>query len=86
MPSLMKTSKTVRQAVALLAATQLAASTWAHFASETSRWYVVSAAELADLGEYLDHPDESIRDDAYSHWCAGTPGTEMPAGWSPEVA
>jgi phage pi2 protein 07 len=52
---------------------------WAHYATETSSWWVVSAAELEELCEFLD----SDVKDPYSHWCAGTTAEEMPHGWSP---
>ncbi len=58
---------------------------WAHKDDSTSRWYVVTAEELAELCDYLDDEDEQVSRDAYSHWCAGTSGEEQPAGWDPEV-
>lgn len=67
-------------------ATELPDGRWAHYADETSRWYVVTADELAELAEYLDSDDEQVSRDAYSHWCAGTSGKEMPRDWSPESA
>lgn len=71
------------RAAGYLDATQISPRKWAHYANETGRWYVVSSAELAELCDYLDHPDEQIRRDAYSHWCAGTSAREMPRGWAP---
>lgn len=59
---------------------------WAHYADETSRWYVVSADELRELCDYLDNDSWAIREDAYSHWCAWTSGEEMPEGWTPDSA
>lgn len=67
-------------------ATDLGNGTWAHYAEETSSWYVVTAEELEELCDYLDSDDETIRRDAYSHWCAGTNAKEMPEGWSPDEA
>lgn len=64
-------------------ATELPDGRWAHYANETSRWHIVTAAELAELCEYLDHTDPQISGDAYSHWCAGTSSEEMPKGWEP---
>lgn len=64
-------------------ATDLGNEIWAHYADETGRWYVVTADELEDLCDYLDHDDEQISGDAYSHWCADTEAKEMPAGWEP---
>lgn len=58
---------------------------WSHKDDSTSRWYVVTGEELAELCDYLDDEDEQVSRDAYSHWCAGTSGEEMPAGWDPEV-
>jgi hypothetical protein len=65
-------------------ATDLGDGLWAHYADETSRWYVVTAEELEELCDYLDDEDEQISGDAYSHWCAGTSAKEMPAGWEPD--
>jgi len=65
-------------------ATDLGDGRWAHYATETGRYYVVSADELAELCDYLDDEDEQISRDAYSHWCAGTSSEEMPEGWEPE--
>lgn len=64
-------------------ATELPDGRWAYYADETSRWYVVTAAELAKLCDYLDHDHEDIARDAYSHWCAGISADEMPEGWRP---
>lgn len=64
-------------------ATDLGADRWAHYADETSRWYVVTADELEELCDYLDDEDPQVSGDAYSHWCAGTSGEEMPEGWEP---
>lgn len=66
-------------------ATDIGDGKWAHYADETSRWYVVTAAELEELCDYLEHESLTIRADAYSHWCAGTNSEEMPAGWNPHV-
>ena len=48
-------------------------------AGETNRYYVVSAADLADLGARLIERDacavvdwDDAHHDAYSHWCANT--------------
>lgn len=64
-------------------ARELGDDVWAHYADETSRWYVVTADELEELCDYLDDEDEQISKDAYSHWCAGTSAKEMPASWEP---
>ncbi len=65
-------------------ATELSDGRWAHYAAETSRYYVTTAAELAELCGYLDDEDPQISRDAYSHWCAGTSAEEMPEGWTPD--
>ena len=62
-------------------AVQVSPRRYAHYADETGTWWVVSAAELAELCDYLDDPDTAS--DAYSHWCAGTSSREMPRGWTP---
>jgi len=69
-------------------ATDLGDGQWAHYAAETSCYYVVTADELEELCDYLDDEDPQISRDAYSHWCAGTSAREMPRGWVPgdEVA
>lgn len=65
-------------------AVQIGAERWAHYAAETSSWWVVSADELESLCDYLD--DETIRGDAYSLWCADTDAREKPIGWEPVEA
>lgn len=67
-----------------LGAVRLASGDYAHYADETSSWWVVTADELAELCDYLDSDDEQIAGDAYSHWCAGTAAREMPRGWVPD--
>jgi len=57
---------------------------WAHYADETSRWYVVTAYDLLELCNYLDDDDEQVSGDAYSHWCAAKDPEEMPLGWMPD--
>lgn len=71
------------RAAAHIEAVELADGTWAHYADETSTWYVVDADDLESLCDYLDDEDPSISRDAYSHWCAGTTSEEMPEGWEP---
>lgn len=79
------TSQTpVQRAAEHIDAIQLADGTYAHLAAETSTYWVFTADQLAELCDYLDHDDADIRRDAYSHWCAGTGGREMPRGWTPE--
>lgn len=73
----------IKRAAAHISATELSDGNWAHYADETSTWWVVTDDELADLCDYLDHPDQRIRGDAYSHWCSGTESEEMPRGWEP---
>lgn len=66
-----------------LDAVSLGDGTSAYYAEETSRWYVLSDADVAELVDYLEHDDPEIKRDAYSHWCAGTTPMEMPSGWAP---
>ena len=47
-----------------------------YYADETDCWYTCDADDLDYLAELLDHDDDSIRGDAYSHWCASTTSTE----------
>ena len=75
----------VARAASRIDATELADGRWAHYADETSRWYVVTADELEELCDYLDSDDEQVSGDAYSHWCAGTSAQEMPKGWTPDA-
>jgi hypothetical protein len=58
---------------------------YAHYDDGMGRWYIVSAQELVEYCDYLDHEDEQISGDAYSHWCAGNTSVEMPRGWAPEA-
>lgn len=72
------------RAAAEVGATDMGDGRWAYYADETSRWYVMPAKELEELCDYLDHDDPQIRNDAYSHWCAGhSEVMEMPRGWEP---
>lgn len=75
----------IERAARKIDAVKLSNGDYAHYADETSSWWVVSAEELAELCDFLDHDDPQIRRDAYSHWCAGTTGKEMPPGWNPEM-
>lgn len=79
----MTTVANIQRAADHIDATELSDGVWAHRDDGMGRWYVVTAAELAKLCEYLDSDDESVANDAYSHWCAGTSATEMPEGWEP---
>jgi len=72
-----------RRAANYLHATRLPDGSWAYFAHETGRWYVLDAEDMARLVWYLDHADPAVRRDAYSIWCACTPASEMPEGWAP---
>jgi len=73
----------LRCAANYLGATRLPNQSWAYFAHETGRWYVIGAAALANLVRYLNHHDPAVRSDAYSRWCADTSASEMPEGWEP---
>lgn len=64
-------------------ATDLGDGMWAYWADEVDRYCVVDADDLEELCDYLDADDEQVRDDAFSHWCAGTLADEMPRGWEP---
>lgn len=64
-------------------ATDLGGGRWAHYADETSRWYVIDASELEELCDYLDDEDPQISGSAYSHWCNAVDCNEMPEGWEP---
>lgn len=75
----------IKRAAKHIDAVELDDGNWAHYATETSAWWVVSPEELAELCEYLDSDDEEISSDAYSHWCSGGPGKEMPEGWEPDM-
>lgn len=79
-----ETTDRLARAAETLNATDLGDGRWAYYADEVSRYCVVSAADLAELCDYLDHADEEIARSAYSHWCAGNPADEMDADWSPD--
>lgn len=81
--SAVTTADRLARAAKRIDATELVDGRWAHFALETGRWYVVSAEELEELCDYIDHDDAQVSRDAYSHWCAGTSADEMPEGWAP---
>lgn len=66
-----------------ISAVRMGDGRYAYYAEEISAYVVVTAEGLAELCDYLDDDDADIRRDAYSHWCAGTPGEEMPSGWEP---
>lgn len=55
------------------AAEHLDAHGASHYVYEESpgNSYRVSAGAVGALADYLDHSDEDIRRDAYSHWCVG---------------
>lgn len=74
---------TIERAAEHINAVELSDGSWAHYAEETSRWYVVTSEELEELCDYIDDPDPQISGDAYSHWCNGTDAKEMPEGWKP---
>lgn len=76
---------TLTRAAKHIDATELPDGSWAHYAAETSTYWVVTAEELAELCDYLDSDDQQISGDAYSHWCAGTSAQEMPRGWTPDT-
>lgn len=77
------TNERLTRAADHIDATELADGRWAHYADETSTYWICSAEELESLCDYLDDDDEQISRDAYSHWCAGSSAEEMPRGWQP---
>lgn len=50
-----------------------------YYDDSTSRMYRNPVTDLDYLAELIDSDDESIRADAYSHWCAGTTSEEIEA-------
>lgn len=78
------TNASLDRAINHVSAVDIGSGEYAHYADETSTWWVVTATELCTLCDYLDHDDAEIRRDAYSRWCAAISGREMPSGWSPE--
>lgn len=83
--NIMTTKIRIRRAADYIDAVGLPDGRYAHLAPETGHWYVVTAGDLEELCDYLDHDDPRVRQDAYSHWCAGTSAEEMPIGWEPFV-
>lgn len=75
----------IKRAADYIDAVELSDGRWAHYDNETSTWWIVTADELAELTIYLDSDDETVSSDAYSHWCAGGTGSEMPKGWTPDT-
>ena len=45
---------------------------WMYFARETSETYRLSEDDIDYLVELMNHEDDDIRRDAYSHWCTGS--------------
>ena len=78
-----RSEKLIRRAAEHIDATHIGDGYYAYYADETSSYWVVDEEDLPTLCGYLDDPDEDIRRDAYSHWCARTTGREMPDGWTP---
>ena len=76
----------IQRAAERLDATDLGGGEWAYYASETSAYYIIDEDDLGALCDYMDSDDEQISGDAYSHWCAGYAGREMPWDWTPEDA
>lgn len=50
---------------------------YTYYDDATRSYWSVSADDLVKLCNYLDHADEDIRRDAYSHWCSSTISTEL---------
>ena len=78
------TADGLQRAAERLDASELQDGRWAYYDDGMGRYYIVGAADLAELCDYLDSDDETISGDAYSHWCAGTVADEMPRGWTPD--
>lgn len=64
-------------------ATKLEDGRWAYHDDASGSYFIVDETQLGKLCDFLDHEDESIRADAYSHWCAATTAEEMPDGYEP---
>jgi len=80
----MSDESNIQRAANHVGAVELQSGEYAHYADETSTYRVVDADEMAELCDYLDSDDEQVALSAYSHWCAGTSGREMPRGWTPD--
>lgn len=64
----------IETAAASIGATPDGPGTWTYYAEETSEIWRVTDADLLDLAGLMSDPDPRIARDAYSHWCAGSPG------------
>lgn len=74
------TTDALASAIKSLDATEVAPGKYAHRDDTTRRYYIVSAADMERLPEYLlDDPAQG-----YSGWCADTPSAEMATWWTPE--
>lgn len=74
-----RASDDIAGAINKLSATELPGGDYAYLADETKLYYVVSAADVEDLGRRMFAGEL----DEYSLWCAVTDAEEMPAGWDP---
>jgi hypothetical protein len=68
----------MKKAIELLQAKKISKLRYAYYADECCRYYVVSTKGLKKLEELINSGEK----DAYSHWCSGEYGKEMPKGWS----
>lgn len=75
----------VTEAAEHIRAVELQDGTWAHYATETARWYIVTTDDLERLHDALHSEHEAVANDAYSRWCAECPGYEQPKGWEPSI-
>lgn len=64
----------ISEACELIGAESIGNDYYVYYATETSEWWRVSGDELSELSDLMHDDDEYIRADAYSHWCAGSPG------------
>lgn len=74
------TTKTIKNAIAYLEATQISPRRWAYYATETRRWYKLTRADLEALALMLNDDGPGY---AYGQWCSDGYGTEMPESWTP---
>jgi hypothetical protein len=67
----MSTETKIKTAAARIDATKVDADHHVYYADEVSDWILTTGDALCGLADLLEHDDEDIRRDAYSHWCSG---------------